>query len=54
MSYSVDTISLFDKQAKILMKKYPSFKNDLSEIVEFIADNPFHGKSLGNNFTKSG
>ena len=52
MSYRISTISLFDKQAKRLAKKYPSLKNDLTELVENLADNPEQGIALGNSFYK--
>jgi len=34
MNYKVDTIPLFDKQAKRLSKKYPSLKKDLGNLVQ--------------------
>ncbi len=46
MSYRISTISLFDKQAKRLAKKYPSLKNDLTELVENLADNPEQGTAF--------
>lgn len=52
MSYRISTISLFDKQAKRLAKKYSSLKNDLTELVENLADNPEQGTALGNSFYK--
>ncbi|MGJ1203274.1 type II toxin-antitoxin system RelE/ParE family toxin [Sphingobacterium lactis] len=52
MSYRISTISLFDKQAKRLAKKYPSLKNNLTELVENLADNPEQGTALGNSFYK--
>ncbi len=52
MSYKVDTIFVFDKQAKRLSKKYPSLKNDLSELIDSLEQNPLQGKQLGNNFYK--
>lgn len=52
MNYRISTISLFDKQAKRLAKKYPSLKNDLTELVENLADNPEQGTALGNSFYK--
>lgn len=42
----------FDKQAKRLVKKYPSLKNDLAELFEALANNPDQGTALGNNFYK--
>lgn len=52
MSYEIESISLFDKQAKRLVKKYPSLKNDLAELFEALANNPNQGTALGNNFYK--
>jgi hypothetical protein len=34
MSYSVKTIAVFEKQAKKLIKKYPSLKEELLELVQ--------------------
>jgi hypothetical protein len=52
MSYKVETIFVFDKQAKRLSKKYPSLKNDLSLLIDSLAHEPEQGKPLGNNFYK--
>lgn len=52
MSYEIESIPLFDKQAKRLVKKYPSLKNDLAELFEALANNPNQGTALGNNFYK--
>ncbi len=52
MSYKIASISIFDKQAKRLIKKYPSLKRDLSDLVESLIENPNQGKALGNNFFK--
>lgn len=52
MNYKVDTIPLFDKQAKRLSKKYPSLKNDLKILIQELEENPYHGIGLGNNFYK--
>lgn len=52
MSYNVSSIPLFDKQAKRLAKKYPSFRNDLAGLLKSLADEPEQGVSLGNNFYK--
>lgn len=52
MSYEIESIPLFDKQAKRLVKKYPSLKNDLAELFEALTNNPNQGTALGNNFYK--
>ena len=52
MSYSVSSLPLFDKQVKKLAKKYPSLKNDLSELISSLSEKPLLGTALGNNFYK--
>lgn len=52
MNYSISSIPLFDKQAKRLAKKYPSFKNDLAKLAKNLVTGPEQGKPLGNNFYK--
>lgn len=52
MNYKIFSISLFDKQAKLLAKKYPSLKKDLGELIENLSTKPEQGKALGNNFFK--
>lgn len=47
MSYKVKSIQTFEKQAKKLAKKYPSLKDDLSNLVNSLKTNPQQGKSLG-------
>ncbi|MBD2753648.1 type II toxin-antitoxin system RelE/ParE family toxin [Spirosoma validum] len=52
MSYSILTLSVFDKQLKRLARKYPSIKADLAQLAEELLANPTLGKSLGSNFYK--
>ncbi len=52
MNYKVESIPLFDKQAKRLAKKYPSLKNDLTLLIKNLADDPEQGIALGNGFFK--
>lgn len=52
MNYKVRTISLFDKQAKRLTKKYRSLKIDLNRLIQDLEENPKQGSPLGNNFYK--
>jgi hypothetical protein len=52
MSYKISSIPLFDRQAKRLARKYPSLKNDLSDLIESLTIEPLQGKALGNNFFK--
>ena len=52
MSYNVITIHTFDKQAKRLLKKFPSLKNELSELINSLKSNPQQGTYLGENSYK--
>jgi mRNA-degrading endonuclease RelE of RelBE toxin-antitoxin system len=52
MSYSVIPIKKFKKEAKKLVKKYPSLKKELVELSSILEENPTCGTSLGNNAYK--
>ena len=52
MNYKVKTISVFEKQAKKLIKKYPSLKHELLELVHELRRNPSQGIPLGKNCFK--
>lgn len=52
MSYSVETIDVFEKQAKRLMKKYTSLKKELIELVQQLKENPNIGTAIGKNCFK--
>jgi hypothetical protein len=52
MSYKIELSDNFKKEAKKLLKKYPSFKTDLAELFDALAINPTLGISLGNEVYK--
>lgn len=52
MSYEIIQALEFEKKAKYLAKKYPSFKNDLADLAESLAKDPKQGVSLGHNCYK--
>src|SRR5437879_2961708 len=52
MNYSVKTIEAFEKQAKRLIKKYPSLKSELLSLIQSLKKNPEQGTSLGNHCYK--
>lgn len=52
MSYKISSIPRFDKQAKRLSKKYPSFKKDLTKLIEKLTNEPEQGTPLGGGFFK--
>lgn len=47
MSYSVKSIAVFEKQAKRLIKKHASLKNELFELIQELKENPEQGTALG-------
>jgi hypothetical protein len=52
MSYNVKTIIVFEKQAKRLIKKYASLKNELIKLVQELKVNPDQGTPIGKNCFK--
>ncbi len=53
MNFSVITIAVFERQAKRLLKKYPSLKNELIELVLLLQKAPEQqGTPLGNDCYK--
>ena len=49
---NVNTSTYFAREAKRLSKHYPSFKQDLIELVASLKKNPFQGDDLGNGIHK--
>ena len=52
MSYKVQSIAVFEKQAKRLIKKYASLKNELLELVRELKENPLQGTAIGKSCYK--
>lgn len=52
MSYSIIPVDKFKKEAKRLIKKYPSLKDKLIELSNQLEQNPIIGAALGNNTFK--
>ena len=52
MSFSVKSIEVFEKQAKKLIKKYKSLKQELLAIISELKENPEKGISIGKNCYK--
>ena len=46
MSYNVQSIAVFEKQAKKLIKKYTSLKGELLDLVSQLKDNPLQGIAI--------
>lgn len=52
MNFDLKTIPTFDKQAKRLVKKYPSLRTDLSALADSLLQNPTQGTALGKDCFK--
>ena len=52
MHYKVKTISVFERQAKTLIKKYASLKKELLHLVEELKENPEQGTPIGKSCFK--
>ena len=52
MSYKVKTISVFERQAKRLMKKFLSLKKEIQLLISELKEEPAKGTLIGNNCYK--
>ena len=52
MSYNIKTTDVFERQAKRLIKKYISLKNELQKLIQELKTNPNQGILLGKNCYK--
>ncbi|MEI8114865.1 MAG: type II toxin-antitoxin system RelE/ParE family toxin [Bacteroidia bacterium] len=52
MNFNVKSIAVFERQAKRLIKKYPSLKEELLTLILKLKDTPEQGKALGNHCFK--
>ena len=52
MSYSVKTITVFERQAKRLVKKFPSLREEIQALIKQMKEKPERGTPLGHNCYK--
>lgn len=52
MNCNVKTIAIFERQAKRLIKRYPSLRVELMELIQVLKKEPVQGESLGKNCYK--
>jgi len=52
MSFNVKTISVFDRQAKRLAKKFPSLKKELQTLISGLTEDPTQGTPIGHDCQK--
>lgn len=52
MSFNVKTISVFERQAKRLIKKFPSLKKEIQTLISELKEEPTKGTSIGHDCHK--
>jgi len=52
MNYKIKTIQVFERQAKRLVKKYPSLKTELLSLIHTLKHSPENGTPLGKDCFK--
>ena len=52
MNYNVKALASFERQAKRLIKKYPSLEKEIFELIQSLKSNPTQGDVLGKNCFK--
>lgn len=52
LQYEVKTTPAFEKQARKLIKKYKSLKEELTELISSLEENPIQGIPLSNHCFK--
>lgn len=52
MSFRVKSITVFDRQARRLVKKFPSLKKELQALINDLANDPTKGISIGHDCYK--
>ena len=52
MTYKINATQRFEKQLQRLARKYASVINDVKELGDILAENPFQGDGLGKDLYK--
>jgi mRNA-degrading endonuclease RelE of RelBE toxin-antitoxin system len=52
MSFNIKTISVFERQTKRLVKKYPSLKREVQQLIKELKEGPAKGNPIGHNCYK--
>jgi len=52
MNYSIKSIEVFERQAKKLIKKYPSLKDEILQLTQQLKQNPMQGTAIGKSSYK--
>jgi mRNA-degrading endonuclease RelE of RelBE toxin-antitoxin system len=51
MNYRVDTTPNFEREAKRLIKKYKSLRNEINALIDSLEETPKQGAHLGNDIS---
>jgi len=52
MSFNIKTLTVFERQAKRLIKKFPSLKREIQTLIEELKEDPVKGIPLSHNCYK--
>lgn len=52
MSYEISSTPFFEREAKPLIKKYPSPADEINDLTDSLAEKPVQGAALSNNCYK--
>lgn len=52
MNYKVNSTPFFEREAKPLIKKYPSLSNELRQLIDSLSEHPEQGTALSNHCYK--
>ena len=48
----IEPSPLFEKEAKRLIKKFPSLVDEINQVIDDLIEDPHHGESIGGGFYK--
>jgi hypothetical protein len=52
MNFNVKSISVFERQAKCMVKKFPSLKKEIQDLIKKLKEGPEQADSIGHNCYK--
>lgn len=52
MKYELETTDSFKREAKRLLKKFPSLRKEIEELKHLLSENPETGMAIGKDFYK--
>jgi mRNA-degrading endonuclease RelE of RelBE toxin-antitoxin system len=52
MSFNIEVTNKFKRRLKLLLRKFPSLKQELSALINSLEENPMQGTPMGHNCYK--